>query len=66
MPSYANEELLTEDIRVKISPTVRHTLEAIARQRKQSLNRLVRESRDDWLRVHARAAQDAPSCGEDC
>ena len=66
MPSYANEELLTEDIRVKIAPSVRHTLEAIARQRKQSLNRLVRESLDDWLRLHGHTLQGNTSHSEEC
>lgn len=50
MPSYANEELLTADIRVKISPTLRRKLEELARQRRQSINAIVRESLETTLR----------------
>ena len=50
MPSYANEELLTEDVRIKISPTLRRLLEEKARQRRQSMNAIVRESLEAMLR----------------
>ena len=58
MPSYANEELLTEDIRIKISPTLRRLLEERARQRRQSMNAIVRESLETTLHEEDGHAND--------
>ena len=43
MPSYVSDELMTEDILIRIPPTMREWLESTARRQRRSMNAIIRD-----------------------
>lgn len=51
MPTYMNETVLTENIRLKVSPAMRQWLELAARYEQRSMGQIIREHLANAMRV---------------